>query len=64
MHHRVSHGNEVIPMTANAALTLILMATTAVILFSFWKQILVLLLLALVTIFCFGLYSVAAGMTS
>ena len=51
-------------MTANAALTLILMATTAVILFSFWKQILVLLLLALVTIFCFGLYSVAAGMTS
>ncbi len=50
-------------MTGNNALVLIVMAGTAILLFSFWKQILVLLGLALLTIFCFGLYSFAASMT-
>jgi hypothetical protein len=46
-------------MPANDALVLILMATAAVLMISFWKQILVLMLLLLVTVFCFGLYNVA-----
>jgi hypothetical protein len=45
-------------MPANDALVLILMATAAVLMISFWKQILVLMLLLLVTVFCFGLYTV------
>lgn len=55
----MSNGSEGIPMAANDALVLILMVTAAVLMISFWKQILILLLLALVTVFCFGLYSVA-----
>ena len=51
-------------MTDNNALVLILMAITAAVLYSFWKQILLLLLMVLVTIFCFGLYSFAASMTN
>jgi hypothetical protein len=54
----VSNGSEGIHMAANDALVLIVMVTAAVLMISFWKQILVLMLLALVTVFCFGLYNV------
>jgi hypothetical protein len=57
----VSNGSEGIPMAANDALVLILMVTAAVLMISFWKQILILLLIALVTVLCFGLYSVASN---
>jgi hypothetical protein len=47
-------------MTENSAQVLILMVIAAALLYSFWKQVLVLLLLGVLTIFCFGLYSVVA----
>lgn len=51
-------------MTENNALVLILMGIVAAILYSFWKQILFLLLIAVITIFCFGIYSFAASLAS
>jgi hypothetical protein len=55
----VNNGSEGIHMAANNALVLIVMVTAAILMVSFWKQILLLMLLGLVTVFCFGLYNVA-----
>ncbi len=51
-------------MTENNALVLILMGIVAAILYAFWKQILFMLLMVVLMIFCFGIYSFAASMAS
>lgn len=47
-------------MQNDILVTLVVLAT-AVLLISFWRQILVILLFGVIVVFCFGLYSVAAA---
>ncbi|WP_328322970.1 hypothetical protein OHA70_29610 [Kribbella sp. NBC_00382] len=51
-------------MTDNHAVVMILMGIVAAILYRFWKQILLALLMVVVTIFCFGIYSFAVSLAS
>ncbi|MDX6238503.1 MAG: hypothetical protein QOG10_3318 [Kribbellaceae bacterium] len=49
-------------MPTHDALVLILMVIAAITMISLWKQVLVLMLYLIVTVFCFGLYNVASIM--
>ncbi len=51
-------------MTENSALAFIVMLAAAGVLYRFWRPILGVLLMVLVIVFGFGVYSVAAAMTT
>jgi len=48
-------------MPQNEILVTLVALATAVLLISFWKQVLFILLFGVVVVFCFGLYNVAAA---
>lgn len=50
-------------MFQNEILASLVVVATAVILISFWRQILFLLLFAVIVVFCFGLYNVASAVS-
>jgi hypothetical protein len=48
-------------MPQNEVIVSLVVLATAVILISFWRQILFILLFGVIVVFCFGLYNVAAA---
>jgi hypothetical protein len=57
--NRRKRGNAMPP---NEFVATIVVLASAILLISFWKQILFILLFGVVMVFCFGLYNVAAAM--
>jgi hypothetical protein len=49
-------------MPPNEFVATIVVLASAILLISFWKQILFILLFGVVMVFCFGLYNVATAM--
>jgi hypothetical protein len=57
----VNDGKEGTTMPQNEIIVSLVVLATAVILISFWRQILFILLFGVIVVFCFGLYNVAAA---
>ena len=49
-------------MSPNEFIATVVVLASAVLLISFWKQILSILIFGVVAVFCFGLYNVATAM--